>query len=244
MPVERILILGGTGLAREAADALVMRGVHVVTSLAGVTRSPHLPQGEIRAGGFGGVDGLTAFLRADTFDCVVDATHPFAAQMAAHAAVACTRAGVKLLRLEPAPWQAQKGDQWRSVASVAAGVEAIPRGAKVAVTVGRKEIGAFFARADLSGIARMIEPPDVNVPEAWELMLERPPFTLAAEIDLLRANQVEILVSKNAGGARAAKLDAAAALSLPVIMVARPLKPVVDSVATVPELLGRLGLPG
>ena len=244
MPAERILILGGTGLAREAADALVMRGVHVVTSFAGVTRSPQLPQGEIRTGGFGGVDGLIAYLLANSFDYVVDATHPFAAQMAAHAAVACTSVGVKLLRLEQASWQAQKGDRWQSVASIAVAVAAIPLNSKVAVTVGRKEIGAFFARADLSGVARMIEPPDVNVPAAWELMLERPPFTLAAEIDLLRANQVEILVSKNAGGARAAKLDAAASLSLPAIMVARPLKPVVDSVATVAELLGRLGLPG
>ena len=207
-------------------------------------RSPHLPKGEIRTGGFGGVDGLAAYLKAEKFDCVIDATHPFAAQMAAHTAAACTRVGVKLLRLEQAPWQAQKGDQWRDVASVTAAVQAIAPKAKVAVTVGRKEIGAFFARADLSGIARMIEPPDVNVPATWELMLERPPFALAAEIDLLRANQVQVLISKNAGGPRAAKLDAAAALSLPVIMVARPPKPVVESVATVAELLGRLGLPG
>jgi precorrin-6A/cobalt-precorrin-6A reductase len=244
MRVERILILGGTGLAREAADALVMRGVHVVTSLAGVTRSPHLPKGEISTGGFGGVEGLVAYLKAQNFDCVVDATHPFAAQMAAHAAMACAEVGAKLLRLEQVPWQAQKGDHWRSVVSVAAAVEAIPHRAKVAVTVGRKEIGAFFARGDISGIARMIEPPGVTVPPQWELMLERPPFTLAAEIDLLRANQVQVLVSKNAGGARVAKLDAAAALSLPVIMVARPVKPMVDTVATVAELLGRLGLPG
>ena len=244
MRVERILVLGGTGLAREAADALVMRGIHVVTSLAGVTRSPHLPKGEIRTGGFGGIEGLVAYLGAENFDCVVDATHPFAAQMAAHAAAACTRAGVKLLRLEQAPWQDQKGDQWRNVASVAAAVEAIAPEDKVAVTVGRKEIGAFFARTDLSGVARMIEPPDVDVPAAWELMLERPPFTLAAEIDLLRANQIQVLVSKNAGGARVTKLDAAAALGIPVVMVARPPKPVVDSVATVAELLGRLGLPG
>jgi precorrin-6A/cobalt-precorrin-6A reductase len=244
MRVERVLILGGTGLAREAANALVMRGVHVVTSLAGVTRSPHLPKGEIRTGGFGGIEGLVAYLRADNFDCTVDATHPFAAQMAAQAAEACTRGGVKLLRLEQAPWQAQRGDHWRSVTSVAAAVDAIPHNAKVAVTVGRKEIGAFFARADLSGITRMIEPPDVNVPRAWELRLERPPFILAAEIDLLRANEIQFLVSKNAGGARVAKLDAAAALGLPVIMVARPLKPKVESVASLPELLGMLGLPG
>ena len=242
MQLERILILGGTGLAREAANTLVLRVTNVVTSLAGVTRTPHLPHGEVRVGGFGGVDGLVAYLRDAKMDLLIDATHPFAAQMSAHAQAASVGAGVRLVRLEAPAWKPQKSDDWRQVGSVAEVVEALPKNANVAVTVGRKEIGAFFARADLAGIARMIEPPDVAVPKHWQVLLERPPFTQESEIDLLRSSEVAFLVSKNAGGMRVAKLDAAAALGLPVIMIARPFKPVVATVTTIAELLGTLGI--
>ncbi len=244
MPHKRILVLGGTGLAREAADVLVDRGFDTVTSLAGVTRKPHLPKGEIRIGGFDGVEGLVAYLQREKFDHMIDATHPFAAQMSAHAVAACDKTKTPLLRLEQAVWQAQKGDQWQDVATVDAAAEALLRNAKVIVTVGRKEIGVFFARPDLSGIARMIEPPETAAPPQWQVLLERPPFTLETEIDLLRASQAEILVSKNAGGPRATKLDAAATLGLPVIMVARPSKPAAPIVASLRELLGTLGLAG
>ena len=240
MQPNRILILGGTGLAREAANALVACAQYVVSSLASVTRAPHLPKGEIRLGGFGGTEGLVKYLRDANIDLVVDATHSFAAQMSAHAYAACASVGVKLVRLEAPAWQPQKGDDWREVVSIALAVQALPKDTRVAVTVGRKQIGAFFARTDLSGVARMIEPPDVDVPSRWQLLLERPPFTLEAEIDLLRASDVQFLVSKNAGGARVAKLDAAAALGLPVIMIARPFKPPVASVENVAELLGTL----
>ena len=237
MQAKRILILGGTGLARQAADALVQMGHDVTSSLAGVTHSPHLPKGKLRKGGFGGIGGLEAYLKAGEFDLVVDATHAFAAKMSAHAYEACNKLVVRSLRLEAPAWQRQAGDDWREVETVAAAVEALPQKAKVAVTVGRKEVGPFFARADLSGIARMIEQAEVAAPSNWQVMLERPPFTLEAEIDLLRSSQAEFLVSKNAGGARPAKLGAAAALALPVIMVRRPFKPRVQTLQNVDELL-------
>ncbi len=241
MPEQRILLLGGTRMAREAANALVARGQPVVTSLAGVTLTPHLPQGEIHVGGFGGVAGLMNYLAHEAFDWVVDAAHPFAAQMSAHAHEACKSVGLRLLRLEAPAWQPQKGDAWHRVDSMVQAVEALPRNAKVVITVGRKEIAAFFARADVSGVARMIEAPNCAVPAHWQALFERPPFTLEAEIDLLRACGASLLVSKNAGGARAAKLDAAAALGLGVVMVARPFKPAIKTVINVSEMLGTLG---
>ncbi|HEY5362849.1 MAG TPA: cobalt-precorrin-6A reductase [Aestuariivirga sp.] len=237
MQAKRILILGGTGLGRQAADALVQIGHDVTSSLAGVTHSPHLPKGKLRKGGFGGVEGLEAYLKAGAFDVVVDATHAFAAKMSAHAYEACNKVAVKLLRLQAPEWQPLAGDDWREVETVPATVEALPQNAKVVVTVGRKEVGPFFARADLSGVARMIEQAEVAASYNWQVMLERPPFTLEAEIDLLRSSQAEFLVSKNAGGARPAKLGAAAALALPVIMVRRPFKPVVQTLQNVDELV-------
>ena len=240
MPAKRILILGGTGLARQAADALVEQGFDVTSSLAGVTHSPHLPKGRVRTGGFGGVAGLRAYLLTKKIHLVVDGTHAFAAQMSAHAFTACNQVSVKLLRLEAPVWQPQAGDDWREVATVEAAVASLPLWAKVVVTVGRKEVGQFFARADLSGMARMIEPAGVAAPTRWQVLLERPPFTLEAEIDLLRASTADYLISKNAGGPRPTKLDAAAKLALPVIMVQRPYKPVVQTVGNVSELLASI----
>ena len=240
MQHKRILLLGGTNTAREAANSLVARGLSVVTSFAGVTQNPHLPQGKVRVGGFGGIGGLSRYLSQESFDLVVDGTHPFAAQMSAHAFAACVKNSVTLVRLQAEAWQPQAGDDWRFANSVEEAVQNLPQNAKVAVTVGRKEIGPFFARPDLSGIARMIEPPTVVVPSQWQVLLERPPFTVEAEIDLLRSSEATFLVSKNAGGKRVAKLDAAAALGLPVVMINRPQKPHVATATNVSELLGIL----
>lgn len=244
MRPKRILILGGTGLARAAAAALVARGHHVMSSLAGVTQNPLLPAGHLRVGGFGGAEGLTTYLRDDKFDLVVDATHAFAAQISRHAAVAAMQANTPLVRLEAAPWMALPQDTWTQVADVDAAVSVIGPGHKLVVTVGRKEISKFFARNDLSGVARMIEPPQIEIPTRWQVVLERPPFTLESEIDFLREHGATMLISKNAGGPRPAKLDAAAALNIPVIIVARPETLVVDRIATVDELLGRLAREG
>ncbi len=235
---KRILILGGTGLARLAADSLVAQGAHVTTSLAGVTRQPHLPEGHLRVGGFGGAEGLAEFLNDAKIELVIDATHPFAAQISANAAAAAGR--VPLLRLEPKAWLPQSYDVWVNCASIAEAVQLLPPNAIAAVTVGRKEVGAFFARGDLSGIARMIEPTAALVPKNWRMILQRPPFTVETESALLRGDHIEFLVSKNAGGARVAKLDAAAQLAIPVVMIARPLKPPVPTFHGLEELLGSL----
>ena len=237
---KRILILGGTGLARQAAAVLVEQGLDVIYSLAGVTHSPSLPKGNVRVGGFGGVEGLRAYVLAEKIEQVVDATHAFAKQMSGNAVAACAQENIPFVRLESPPWQFQAGDQWIEVAIVAEAVHALPQGSKAVVTVGRKEAASFFARADLSGAIRMIEPPLVPAPQGWKLLLERPPFTKAAEIDLLRTTGADYLVSKNAGGPRPAKLDAAAALGLPVIMWQRPVKAAARTVYTVEQLFSQL----
>lgn len=233
---RHVLILGGTSLARAAAEAFHGQGDHVLTSLAGVTESPQKPKGELRVGGFGGVEGLAAFLKASQFDLVVDATHPFAVQISHHAVQACEAAGRDLVRLQAPAWNKQDGDDWFEVGSIANAVSSIETEARVMVTVGRKEIAPFFTRGDISGVARMISVPDVPVPAYWTMLLERPPYSLAQELDLMRAQQISVVVSKNAGGARVPKLDAARELRLPVIMVQRPDKPKVKSFADVASL--------
>jgi precorrin-6A/cobalt-precorrin-6A reductase len=222
----RVLILGGTGDARRLAQILTDMGFATVTSLAGVTRDPLHPVGGLRVGSFGGAEGLALHLQAERYGAIVDATHPFAARMSRNAAMAASITGTPLLRLERPPWTAATDDVWIAVADTAAAVSALPNGARALVTIGRTEIAAFFSRADIAGVARMIEAPESAVPQSWSLLLARPPFTEEAEADLMRQYRITHLVTKNAGGpATEAKLDAARSAHIPVIMIERPCKP-------------------
>lgn len=243
MPPERILILAGTAEARNLANALVALGRDVISSFAGVTQEPLLPVGRIHRGGFGGVEGLAGFIRAEAVTRVVDATHPFAAQMSAHAHAACSALQVPLLRLERPAWQAQAGDNWTDVARMAEAVETIASGARVLVTTGRKGLLPLVMRPDLSGVIRTIEAVADPLPEGWTQVLDRPPHDLASELALMRRERITCLLSKNAGGASTvAKLEAARELSIPVIMITRPAKPACPTVASVAEAL--LGITG
>jgi precorrin-6A/cobalt-precorrin-6A reductase len=241
MPGERILILGGTRDARHIAAALLAEGHAVVTSLAGVTENPLLPPGEVRLGGFGGVAGLATYVEAERIALVVDATHPFAAQMSAQAHEVCILKQVPLLRFERPAWMPAEDDRWTSAKDVGEAVQGLPSGARALVTIGRKEIAPFFARPDISGVARMIEPPPIEPPPGWVALLERPPFTVESEAELMGRFRISHLVTKNAGGnATEAKLVAARQLSLPVIMVRRPAKPGNRTFSSVAELADEL----
>jgi precorrin-6A/cobalt-precorrin-6A reductase len=234
---DRILILGGTGDARALASVLAAEGFSVITSLAGVTENPLLPEGEVRRGGFGGVSGLMDYLRGEDIAAVADATHPFAQRMSEHAEAACRETGLPLLRLERPAWKAEAGDRWTTVSSVAEAAASLPGRSRALVTIGRKEIAPFLAREDISGVARMIEPPGLPLPARWTLLLQRPPFTVEAERRLMGEHAITRLVTKNAGGtATEAKLVAARVLGIPVTMVQRPLKPAVQTFDTAEEL--------
>lgn len=233
----RLLILGGTGEAARLARHLADRpGLHIISSLAGRVAAPVLPPGAVRIGGFGGVDGLVSYL-AD-IDAVVDATHPFAARMSANAAEACRRTGVPLLAFVRPPWVPEADDRWLPAADMAAAA-ALSRG-RVFLTVGRQEL-APFASSDAWFLIRAIDPPDGPLPAHHELMLKRGPFRLADEIALLRDHRIDLIVSKNSGGpATHAKIAAARALGLPVVMVARPARPATDQASSLDAVAGWL----
>jgi precorrin-6A/cobalt-precorrin-6A reductase len=218
----RILILGGTRQAVDLAERLVAAGHEVITSLAGVIANPVRPSGQLRVGGFGGAAGLRRYVAEAKIAAVIDATHPFAVQMARHAA----ELAVPVLRLERPAWAAEPN--WTEVESVAEAASALPSGARPLVTIGRKEVDLFFARRDLSGVARMIEPREG--PPGWLVILQRPPFSLDDERRLMEDQAITHLVSKNAGGDDThAKIVAAREKKLPVIMVKRPTKPPVPA---------------
>jgi precorrin-6A/cobalt-precorrin-6A reductase len=218
----KILILAGTNDARLLANRLVQDGYDVTSSFAGVTKDPILPEGKIRVGGFGGVEGMRRYLAEAKIDLLVDATHPFAAIISRHAAEACG----KLWRLQRPQWVAQEGDIWITVVNIQTAVSALPFEARPLLTIGRKEMAAFVSRPDLSGVARMIEPLAEPLPSNWVQVLARPPFTVHDELSLMQNHNITHLVTKNAGGSETvAKLEAARQLQLPVIMIERPHKP-------------------
>ena len=246
--MARLLILGGTGEALALAErAERLRGLQVVPSLAGRTAQPRRPLGELRSGGFGGIDRLAAYLENASIDLVVDATHPFAAQISHHAAAACARAGRPLLMLVRPPWAKAPGDHWIEVESVCAAAAALAGPARRAfLTVGRQELTAFAALEGHWFLVRVIEPPANGLPlRDYALAVARGPFSAESETRLMREHRIEALVSKNSGGAATyAKIAAARGLGLPVIMVRRPPLPAgagIERAADVADAMAWLG---
>ncbi|MFI7546669.1 cobalt-precorrin-6A reductase [Actinoplanes sp. NPDC049599] len=229
----RVLVLGGTTEGRNLASACAATPeLEVISSLAGRTTTPLLPAGKVRIGGFGGVDGLTAYLRDRRIAAVVDATHPFAATMTAHAVAASARAGVPLLVLRRPGWTVRPGDRWHRVPDLAAAAALLPRlGERVFLTTGRQSIAAFAAVDACWFLSRSVEPPGAPLPERLEVLLGRGPFTLDGERELLARHRIDVLVTKDSGGSTA-KLDAARERGLPVVLVDRPpLPPAAESTA-------------
>jgi precorrin-6A/cobalt-precorrin-6A reductase len=237
MPLKRVLIVGGTSEACDVAQVLNDEGFHTVSSLAGVTSSPHLPLGEVRCGGFGGEAGLLDYLRAVNIQAVADVSHPYAVQISRHAYGAARVAGIPYMRFERPPWQQQASDHWIAVSDILDAAAALPSGARALVTIGRKGIAHFFARGDLGGVARMIESPDIAVPQGWLLIQARPPFATENEIELIERHNITHLVTKNAGGETThTKIVAAREKNIPVVIVTRPDKPASRTFSTVSAL--------
>lgn len=238
-----VLILGGTGEARALAELLVEAGVPVVSALAGRVSAPRLPVGEVRIGGFGGIDGLAGYLRESGVRAVVDATHPFARVISGNAASACGAAGVPLLRLERPGWsQAPGAEHWHWVDGHDAAAEATARlGRRPLLTVGRQSLDRFTGPlANVPAVVRVVDPPEHPLPEPWQVLRARGPYTDAGERELMESHGIDVLVTKDSGGALTwPKMAVATAAGIPVVVVRRPGPPpgvtVVDTAAGAAE---------
>jgi precorrin-6A/cobalt-precorrin-6A reductase len=240
--VSRVLVLAGTTEASTLAERLAAAGVDVTSSLAGVTTHPRPRPGRVRVGGFGGAVGLAEFLRVERVDALIDATHPFAAQMPFNAATAAGAAGVPRCRVLRPAWVAGADDRWMPVPTLDAAREAVRRlGARrVLLTVGRQSARAFADGVDVTLVVRAIEPP-TDLPPSAHVVLDRGPFDLDAERRLLAEHRIDALVTKNSGGdATSAKLVAARLAGIPVVMVERPPQPAGPVARTVDEALSWL----
>jgi precorrin-6A/cobalt-precorrin-6A reductase len=238
---KRVLVLGGTSEAMALAEVLAARSeIDAVLSLAGRTSAPRLPPIPHRIGGFGGVDGLVDYLRRETIDVLVDATHPFARHMTANAAEAAKRCAIPRIVFTRPPWVPVAGDRWTFVADTEEAIAALgeaPR--RVFLTVGRLSLPAFRAAPQHSYLVRSIDAPDASEqPPNMTLILARGPFDVAVERALMQDHGIAFLVTKNSGGtATDAKLQAARDLGLPVILIDRPPLPDGAVVYTVEDVL-------
>ena len=241
--MTRILLLGGTTEASLLARALAEAGMDAVFSYAGRTDAPRAQPLPTRIGGFGGVSGLAQYLVRERISHVVDAVHPFAAQMSRNAIEACAATGTPLIRLERPAWRAGPGDDWRSVADTDAAVAALPDApARVFLAIGRQALAPFAAKPQHRYLLRLVDPPASPLPlPRTSVVVARGPFDVESDTALMRAHGISHVVAKNAGGVGAeAKLIAARALKLPVILIERPVLSPRKVVAAVPEVMAWL----
>jgi len=223
-----VLLLGGTAEARQLAEVLTGRGIAVTSSLAGDVADLRLPPGEVRVGGFGGALGLAGYLRRADITAVVNATHPFAAQISANAAEACACEGIPLLRLLRPGWSAHAdAASWHWVGTLDEARSAAQRlGSRVFLTTGRQTLSVFAGWTDRYTLVRVVDPPAFEVPATWEVLRARGPFSVATEVDLMAGRRIDVLVTKDSGGRlTAAKLEAAARLGVLVVALRRPEQP-------------------
>ncbi|MBW4551623.1 MAG: cobalt-precorrin-6A reductase [Aphanocapsa sp. GSE-SYN-MK-11-07L] len=237
--LKRVLILGGTGDAIALATQVAqLPALEVITSIAGRTQNPSANAS--RVGGFGGAAGLANYLRDRQIDLLIDATHPFAAQISWHGATAAAEVGIPHLLLVRPAWSKTSGDRWLEVASHPEAAARLPGLAqRVFLTIGRQELAAYAALPEIWFLMRMIDPPlpETPIPQG-KLLLERGPFRLDHERGLLLQHKIAAIVSKNSGGtATYAKIIAARELELPVVMVQRPAVPEITKVETVEAAL-------
>lgn len=233
----RILLLAGTGEANRLVEALVGEGHEVLASLAGATRTPKTLACETRVGGFGGDTGFETFLDEFQPDLVVDATHPFAHRVSGRTIRICFAKAISYLQVLRPPWKAGKGI--REVSDAAEAMASIPAGNRVFLATGRQTLQEFAGYDDRTLICRQIDPPDSPFPfPNGKYLIGRPPFSVEDEMALFEREKVDWLVVKNAGGAASySKIEAAVALGIPVLMLARPEMPEAERVENVEDAM-------
>lgn len=244
--MSHLLILGGTTEANALACAVAERGIPATYSYAGRVDNPRAQPIPVRVGGFGGADGLARYIRDHQITHVVDATHPFAAQMSDNAVEACRQTRVPLAALTRAAWEKQDGGNWQHVPDIPAAVQALAGAPqRVFLAVGRMHLEDFAVQPQHHYLLRLVdEPAALPLPDC-EVVVSRGPFTEAGDYALMQRHGIELVVSKNAGGTGArAKLDAARALGIPVLMIDRPALPQRTELASVVQVLDWLAHSG
>ncbi len=229
-----ILILGGTSDGARLTDTLFTEGYDVMESLSGVTAEPRPRDHPTRTGGFGGADGLLRYITDAGITALIDATHPYAKNISWNACAAASRAKIPMLRFERPAWT--PAPSWTIVGDYPDAADALPTGARAFLTVGGQSLNPFADRADVWFLFRAIDAV-ANPFTNGEAIIQRPPHRFDDELALMQNHRITHLVTKNSGGdATFAKIEAATYLSIPIIVIERPVLPVVETVTTVSDV--------
>jgi precorrin-6A/cobalt-precorrin-6A reductase len=209
----------------------------VISSLAGRVSTPNFPPGRVRVGGFGGAGGLADYLRREQAGAVVDATHPFAAKITTNVVQAASTTGTPLVRLERPSWEGHpQANTWTWVCDAAGAGAAAESARRPFLTTGRQSLRDFDAWADRDVLVRLVDPPATSLPQRWNVILSRGPYSYDGERRILTEHSIDVILTKDSGGTHTvAKLDAAGDLGLPVVIIARPEPAPVPFLSTVAE---------
>ncbi|MGH1349442.1 MAG: cobalt-precorrin-6A reductase [Methyloligellaceae bacterium] len=243
--MQHILILGGTQEANQLASVFAEQNIHAVYSYAGRTWKPKPQPVPTRVGGFGGVQGMIDYLCSHGISHVIDATHPFAAQISSNAAQACNACNIPLMSLERRPWCRSEGDDWVDVKDISAAVAQLNNtGERVFLAIGKQDIAPFAGLNQHFFLLRFVEiTGDEVLPYNCKIIKDRGPFILKNDMELLKKYQITKIVSKNSGGSGArAKIDAAREAGISVVMIARPASLNVQKVYSPEEVMNWLQL--
>ncbi|EEE37552.1 precorrin-6x reductase [Rhodobacteraceae bacterium KLH11] len=244
--MPNLLILGGTTEANALAKSVAGQGIPAIYSYAGRVDTPRPQPIPTRVGGFGGAAGLARYIRDHRISHVVDATHPFAAQMSRNAVNVCDATGIPLVALTRAPWASGAQDRWQHVPDIAAAVGALSGPAqRIFLAVGRMHLADFATQPQHHYLLRLVDQPQELPMPNRDVIVSRGPFSVEGDVALMERHNTELVVSKNAGGTGArAKLDAASALGVPVLMIDRPVLPQRTEFTSVPQVLDWLAHSG
>ncbi|WP_270730856.1 cobalt-precorrin-6A reductase [Shimia sp. Alg240-R146] len=238
--MTKLLILGGTTEASLLARAVADRGVDAVFSYAGRVAAPKTQPVPTRIGGFGGVVGFANYIQQHNITHVVDATHPFAAQMSWNAYHGCEAAGVPLVAFSRPVWTAGDGDNWTHVANIDGAVSTLRGPARrVLLALGKQSVSAFASKPQHHYILRLVDVPQIapDLP-SHSIVVSRGPFDVAGDRALMQSHGVDLVICKNSGGVGAeAKLFAARELGVPVVMIDRPEVPTRQEMSTIKSVL-------
>ncbi|WP_323034701.1 cobalt-precorrin-6A reductase [Pararhodobacter sp.] len=238
--MPNILVLGGTTEASALCRALAEANIPATLSYMGRVERPKPQPIPVRIGGFGGVPGLIQYLRDQQITHLVDATHPFAAQMSTNAVAATQETGVPLIALTRPKWEPGPGDRWHQVPDMAAAVAALSGPPQnIMLAIGRMHLAQFAAQPQHNYLLRLVDAPTEVPPLPHHtVIIDRGPFSAEADRALMQTHQIALVVSKNAGGTGSlSKLQAARVLGLPVLMIERPLLPPRQETHTLADVL-------
>ncbi len=237
--MKRLLILGGTNdAAKLAKNAAQYTNLEIIYSLAGRTKNPNLPSCETRIGGFGGIEGLTNYLREFRIDLVIDATHPFAITISKNVKEACVKFNLPYIKFHRTPWPLNDY-HWTSASNYSDAAEKLTSmGNRIFLSIGTNRLNAFKNLSEKWFLIRAIEEPSsALLLKNYEIILERGPFDTVHEYNLLLNFKIDVLVSKNSGGIVPKKLQAAQDLGIPILMIQQPLLPKIKVAETLRDTL-------